>query len=439
MAKRYDVIVVGAGPAGLMAAKTAAEDGLKVLIIERKKDVTEVQRLCGRLTAISLINMSGKLKYGYTEPLHFEIGTDKNMVHFPRLGFSIDYEGPLRPYLNYMYFSPSGYHVYREKNRLFAFSWEKESLLASLLSSALKAGAEILTETIATRAENTSDGAKVFVRGKSGEQTLEAKKAIAADGSSSRIVDSLGLNEKRRVLGRGGAGGVGYVLEGIESEFRLNTWINFAVPDIGRGNFYMFMMSGDMNVLGGGAAGSEGIEKFMRLPYYERWFRHARVVNKVAASMASGPRTPLWEPVAGNVLAIGDAAALVEVTNPGAIACGYLGAKTTLKELNGQSAYPEYIAWWQKAFDTNDPGYLKAAGRNFIINAICGNEEIDYLFHLIQDQMGVPAILIARNMERIKNERPELYAKLKEAGMSENIDEVKMDLGQTLERRKSYI
>ena len=439
MAKRYDVIVAGAGPAGLMAAKTAAEDGLKVLIIERKKDITEVKRLCGQLTNTSLINMSGKLKYGYTEPLHLEIGTDKNRVHFPQLGFSIDYDGPLRPYLNYLYFSSSGYHVYREKNRLFGFFWEKESLLAGLLSSAVKAGVEVMTETIAMGAENTSDGVKVFVRGRSGEQTLEAKKAIAADGSGSMIVDSLGLNEKRRVLGRGGVGGVGYVLEGIESEFRLNTWINFTVPDIGRGNFYMFMMPDDMNVLGGGGAGSEGVEEFMRLPYYERWFRHARVVKKVAMSMASGPRTPLWEPVAGNVLAIGDAAALVEVTNPGAIACGYLGAKVTLKELNGQSAYPEYIAWWQKAFDTNDPGYLKAAGRNFMINAICGNEEVDYLYHLVQDQIGVPAILIARNMERIKDERPELYAKLKEAGMSEDIDEVKMDLGQTLEKRESYV
>jgi len=438
MAKKYDLIVVGGGPAGLMAAKTAAEDGLKVLLIERKKNITEVQRLCGQFTAISFINVSGKLKYGYTEPLHLEVGTDKTRVHFPALGFSIDYDGPLRPYLRYMYFSPSGYHVYREKNRFFGFFWEKESLLAGLLSS-VKAGAEVMTETIAMGAENTPDGVKIFVRGKSGEQTLEAKRAIAADGHGSKIVESLGLNEKRRALGRGGAGGVGYVLEGIETEFRLNTWINFTIPDIGRGNFFMFMMAGDRNMIGGGGAGSEGIEKFMKLPYYERWFRHARIVRKVGMGSGAASYMPLWEPVAGNVLAIGDAAALVEVTNPGAIACGYLGAKATLKELNGESGYPEYIAWWQKSFDTNAPDYLKSAGRNFIINAICCNEEVDYLYQIIQDQMGVPAILIARNLERIKSDRPELYNKLKAAGMSESLDEVKMDLGQVLEKRESEI
>ena len=37
MAERYDLIVVGAGPAGLMASVVAAEEGLRVLLVERKK------------------------------------------------------------------------------------------------------------------------------------------------------------------------------------------------------------------------------------------------------------------------------------------------------------------------------------------------------------------------------------------------------------------
>ena len=43
---KYDLIVVGGGPGGLMAAKTAAEDGLKVLLIERKRNITEIKRAC---------------------------------------------------------------------------------------------------------------------------------------------------------------------------------------------------------------------------------------------------------------------------------------------------------------------------------------------------------------------------------------------------------
>lgn len=46
MAIKDDLIVVGAGPAGLMAVKTAGEEGLKVAVLERKNDITKVRRCC---------------------------------------------------------------------------------------------------------------------------------------------------------------------------------------------------------------------------------------------------------------------------------------------------------------------------------------------------------------------------------------------------------
>ena len=36
--ERHDVVVVGAGPAGSITAKTAAEHGLDVLLIERNQE-----------------------------------------------------------------------------------------------------------------------------------------------------------------------------------------------------------------------------------------------------------------------------------------------------------------------------------------------------------------------------------------------------------------
>lgn len=43
---RYDVIVVGGGPGGASAAKTAAEKGLKVLLIEKRSKIGHPVR-CG--------------------------------------------------------------------------------------------------------------------------------------------------------------------------------------------------------------------------------------------------------------------------------------------------------------------------------------------------------------------------------------------------------
>ena len=39
MTELYDVLIVGAGPGGAMAAKVAGENGLKAALIERKKDI----------------------------------------------------------------------------------------------------------------------------------------------------------------------------------------------------------------------------------------------------------------------------------------------------------------------------------------------------------------------------------------------------------------
>ena len=44
MKKLYDVVVVGAGPCGALAARIAAENGLDVAMLERKTDVSVIRR-----------------------------------------------------------------------------------------------------------------------------------------------------------------------------------------------------------------------------------------------------------------------------------------------------------------------------------------------------------------------------------------------------------
>ncbi|NQT48602.1 MAG: NAD(P)/FAD-dependent oxidoreductase, partial [Chloroflexi bacterium] len=323
---KYDLIVVGGGPGGLMAAKTAAEDGLKVILIERRKDFADFRRACLQLAYLKWLCPDG-----YLEPFNVEVNSDSYRFVWPKLGFSLDYEGPLVPYMNAIWVSPSGYRLYPFKHELFAFYYPKEAFEVGLLSMAEKAGAEVWLGTIALGAENTPDGVRVGVRGESGEQTLEAKKAIAADGASSRIVESMGLNKSRMVLGQ--ANGVSYVLEGVECTIPEHecSWLHFECPTFANTNtgigksFGMGAWGGNTKFVG------DKWKDFAKLPMYAPWFRHAQVVKEMA--MAATIRTPIREPVAGNVVIVGDAAAPIESWRQGAVACGYMAVKAIEKEL----------------------------------------------------------------------------------------------------------
>ena len=74
-----DVVVVGAGPAGLLAARAAAESGLEVALLDRKTDITKLNRTC----AMTLISMN---EYFFDDLCTYNRRDKK--VAFPRTGFS---------------------------------------------------------------------------------------------------------------------------------------------------------------------------------------------------------------------------------------------------------------------------------------------------------------------------------------------------------------
>ena len=127
-----------------------------------------------------------------------------------------------------------------------------------------------------------------------------------------------------------------------------------------------------------------------------------------------GVLAALREPVAGNVVVVGDAAAPIETWIQGAVASAYLAVKAIEKELNGQKGYPEYIDWWQQAFYFHNPDYWRMVLQMFnLYGAWTCDEDADYVYKLFQDKEGYPQVLVAENMEQIKPGRPELYERLK--------------------------
>ena len=95
--EKYDVIVAGAGPAGLLAAKALAQNGYSVAVIERKSDMKEVTRACGQ----SLLPPN---EYFFGDLFHYN-ARDRRFC-FPLMGLSFPYTGPVKSLHAWHMFSP---------------------------------------------------------------------------------------------------------------------------------------------------------------------------------------------------------------------------------------------------------------------------------------------------------------------------------------------
>jgi len=229
------------------------------------------------------------------------------------------------------------------------------------------------------RARNTRRGVTVVARGPKGEETFQGRSAIAADGVNSAIAASLGMNEARAVF-MPRVGGQDLIMTGVECPVRDagSSHLSWTVPDLPGGRFMLDPRDGDRWQVGG------DLEAVRQHPVYGAWFRNARLLYPTAFSATV--RTANLNPVAGRVIAIGDAASPIETWVQGAMACGYQAAKAQAREINGQPGYAGYVAWWRQAFYFCDPGYFRriVAHHTLTWNKMCTNEEVDYICRAVK-------------------------------------------------------
>ena len=167
MKSEYDVIVIGAGPAGSLAARTAAQQGLDVLMIEKRQEIGEPVRCAEGVPSMAFLDF---IEYDERWVCAKIMG---GRIHVPDgtvLNFSQFNEGPAGLVLDRKIFD------------------------RSLAKMAADAGAEIQVKTRATSLL-TEDGAIKGIKGIAGGKEFEAhaKITIGADGVESKIGRWAGL------------------------------------------------------------------------------------------------------------------------------------------------------------------------------------------------------------------------------------------------------
>jgi len=418
MSSIYDLIVVGGGTSGLMAAKTAAENGLRVALLERKTDPANIQRSCAQMF---LMNMDSF----YNERMYFSRDTKKWV--FPVNGFSVRYAGAYREFYALHFTAPNG------RDRIEVGDYEKNSggagepavvfdkgaLLAGLFEEGRSQGVDFYLGRNVVDARWT--GRCVTVTTSEGDR-LSGTFCIAADGINSRLARNLGLNRERIFINTSRANS--YYITGVSfdrSEMialglcidkeQMGTIPFCMLPSVYRPDEYWLYI-----------VGRERMDYLINKSPYRRWFHNVEITHERCAVVNNW--SPAKEPFKDNVLFVGDSCWFAEAENTGALLSGHKAAHAVSQALRtgkaGRDGVMDYIAWWKKNWpETHDY-------REFLcyplFNRLFTEDEYNYLHHIVAGKLpwtlnpfklyGNLMKGLMPHLERIRSERPETAKKI---------------------------
>lgn len=409
-----DVIVVGAGPAGLLAAKLLREKGLSVVLVEMKKSFDKLSRAC----SMQLI-----LDDGYEGDF---VKVEDGKLVFQKAGFSVDYSGKLLAVRHKYYHSPHNHimHFALPDDEPFAYKFDKQKMLKDLYLQCVEAGVDVLLGTTAIGGKDEGDKVTVEVRSGTETKTLTAKKLIIAEGVNAKLTDHFGLNEGRMHMAT--AHVMKYFLKGVKG-VEKNSWnlyygrayhSNAAViigPSIHGDDIMEMTITGDAK-----NHPFETFEKVVKDSPLSSQLDEIEIVEKQGCAVNAYNASK--KPYKGNVISIGDAAAMIEVEVQGAFLCAYKAAGAIQKELAGESGFAEYTDWWNSSFEFCGDQYLRVA-QGYAIVPVYTDDEVDYLFSLVEgeilegtySQYKTPKLMwdgIRAHEDRIKTEQPTIYEKM---------------------------
>lgn len=166
----YDVAVIGGGPVGSYVAYRLADMGYGVVVLEQK------DRLGGRICCTGIIS--------------------KECVD----SFPVDDRVILRWVNSAKLFPPSGgmFRLWREEEQVCIVG--RGAFDVALAGRAQGKGAEYLLSSPVRNVEIRGDRVSIEVAGGEGRSNLEARAAVIATGSGSRLVEGLGLGKIGRFV-----------------------------------------------------------------------------------------------------------------------------------------------------------------------------------------------------------------------------------------------
>lgn len=281
MRDAYDVIVIGAGPAGSMAAHAAALRGASVLLVEKRPAIGAPVRCAEGIVTADLtefMNPDPKWVSTVIRKARF-IAPDKST------------------------FTISG----KTGDEILGYTLDRKIFDRDLAMKAADAGADVQVHARAVPLMEGGriSGATIYQHGKTYD--VRAKVVIAADGVESKFAKSAGINTTVALADLDSC--VQYLVTDIDIEPETNVfyWSNADCP---HGYIWIFAKGPRSANIGIGIPGTKSGDGHRAKDYLDRFMEKHFPNGKITELIVGGVSTckPLESTVADNLIICGDAA-----------------------------------------------------------------------------------------------------------------------------------
>ena len=299
---KTDVLVIGAGPAGSMAAKWAAKSGARVLMIEKRQEIGSPVR-CGE---------------GMSKDWLRDVGVT------PGPWINVEVEGARIYSPSEKVFEINEKHAGNE----VGYVVERDGFDKALAIDAANAGVEIKLKTAALgllKEHGRVVGAKVKEFGQTYE--VRAPVTVGADGFESQVGRWAGI--PTNIATRDMDTCLQYRMTAVDCDVR---YCDFFLGKVAPGGYvWIFPKAEGLANVGIGVQVSQVANPADARTYLDRWIEHhpgyakGKKIDMVGGGVSISP--PLKQTVADGIMLVGDAARMIDPLTGGGIANGCIAGK----------------------------------------------------------------------------------------------------------------
>ncbi len=311
---KYDIVVIGAGPAGAMASKYASLNGASTLLIEEHASIGSPVQCTGLVSTAALREC--------------EVGEGSYVLAKMKGAFV---------------YAPDCEELCIRGKDVKAYVIDRKMFDRALVERSLDEGTDLLLRTRFTGMEK----GKISVISEGEKKEIHSNIIIGADGIQSSVGRAAGISRCKKFL------------SGIQFEAPYNAkdpqFVEiFTGNDVAPGFFAWAVPFGEMSRIGlaknpGDISPRQCLEKLMSHPVVASRYKGSRTEHVLGGI----PLGPPDKTINDNVLLVGDAAGQVKPTSGGGVymgaVCAKIAGEVAARASRKEASLEEYEKGWRKA------------------------------------------------------------------------------------------